>query len=149
MSWVSMTKKEWFAEGWITGAGALVFCLGFVIKIASELRWLTSNACCESHFTRWNRWKTQISLTWHLLLIHRSWKRSKSGWKREWWYRIWKLHGFGNSPHTANLKRVWGFELLKKSAVVMENRVMSFKNVSILSPKWKGDWICNSNLKRY
>lgn len=78
MSWVPMTKKEGFAEGWIIGAGVLVFFLAFLIKIARELRELTSNACCES-LSRGNRWKIRISLTLHSLLIHRIWQRTDEG----------------------------------------------------------------------
>lgn len=91
-----------------------------------------------NHHLAWgNRWKTQISLTLNLLLIHRIWKRSRSGWGRDWWYRLWKILRFGDSSDTANLKRFWKFELLQKRVqVVMENHVMSLKNVSILSLKW-------------
>lgn len=41
----ALTKKEGFAEGRIIGAGALVYFLGFMIKIALNIRELTSNAC--------------------------------------------------------------------------------------------------------
>lgn len=139
-------KKRMICRRLNNRSRCISFCLGFVIKIARNYVGWRQMLAANPHFTRWSRWKTQISLTWHLLLIHRIWKRSKSGWNRDWWHRIWKLHGFGILLYTANLKRARGFEmLLKRSAVAMGNRVMSFKNVSILPPQWKGDWICNSN----
>lgn len=101
----ALTKKEGFAEGRIIGAGALVYFLGFMIKIALDIRELTSNACWAS-LSRGNRWKIRISLTLHSLLIHRIWKRNSKRMKEERLSsNLWKILHFDNLSVTANLKK--------------------------------------------